>query len=179
MVLLLAQTTLVLAGRVDLHRKLGWVGVGYAAFALAVGLLIAADGFSARMALGDVRSAHRFLLIPGPIVDMTLFAGFFGAAIIYRKKPQIHKRLIVVSAIILAGPGLGRLPFATTIPLAITVALAPFLLAMAFDVVTRRRVHPVYVIGIGIDVLSFARAFVGESDAWINFSMWVHRLLFT
>jgi hypothetical protein len=179
MVLLLAQTALVVAGRVDLHRKLGWVGVGYAAVAVVVGLLLAADGFSARVASGDVRSAYRFLLVPGPINDMILFGGFFSAAIVYRKKPQIHKRLIVVSAIVLAGPGLARLPFATTIPLTITVAFAPFLLAMAFDVVTRRRVHPVYVIGFGIDVLSLARAPLSESDAWINFSMWVHRLLFT
>lgn len=178
MVLLVAQIALVLAGRVDLHRKLGWIGVGYTAVAVIVGLLVAADGFAARVALGDVRSAHRFLLVPGPIVDMLLFAGFFAAAIVYRRQPQVHKRLIVVSAIVLAGPGLARLPFATTIPLVLAVVFAPFLLAMAFDVATRRRVHPVYLIGFGIDALSLARAPVSQSEAWINFSMWVHRLLF-
>jgi hypothetical protein len=58
---------------------------------------MAADAFSARVASGRVRQAHAFML--DSIGDMLSFSGFFGAAIAYRKKPQIHKRLIVVSAI--------------------------------------------------------------------------------
>lgn len=81
---------------------------------------------------------------------MVLFGAFFGAAIVQRRRPETHKRLIVVATVALILPGTGRLvlgvlglqPF-----LVVLVWLSPLLIAMGYDVVTRRCIHPVYLIG--------------------------------
>lgn len=174
MVFVVAQTSLVSVRRVNLHRTLGLLGVAYAALIVVVGLLVTADQFAADMALGDIRRAHSRILVP--IVDILMFAGFFGAAFAYRKKPEVHKRLMIVTVIITAGPGIARIPFLTTIPQIVAAACAPFLLGMAFDGVTRRRVHPVYVIGLATFLASMVRAPLRSSEAWINLSMRVHGL---
>ena len=42
---------------------------------------------------------------------MILFAGFFGAAVAYRNKPEIHKRLIIAATVALAFAAVGRMNF--------------------------------------------------------------------
>src|SRR5258708_24206695 len=50
--LLLAQTSLVVAGRVDLHRRLGLLGFGLACLLVIVGLLAATDSLARHFAAG-------------------------------------------------------------------------------------------------------------------------------
>src|SRR5260370_31090954 len=51
--LLLAQTSLVAAGRVDLHRRLGLLGFGLACLLVIVGLLAATDSLARHFAAAD------------------------------------------------------------------------------------------------------------------------------
>ena len=171
MVLLIAQASLAYTRRLGWHRKLGQLAAAYAALMIGVVLVRLSGRFSDLIAAGE---AHRSLVIS--MVDLLLFGGFLAAAIVYRKKPQIHKRLIIVATVVLLGPAVGRMPFLTSIPLLFAIMLSPLLLGMAFDVATRRRVHAVYMIGLIIHVTSWARMPLRDSEAWFSFSMWVYGL---
>ena len=130
--------------------------------------------FSNLHAVGEIREAHRSLIISS--VDLLLFGGFLSAAIIYRKKPLIHKRLIIVTTVVLLGPAAGRMTFLPSPALALTVMYSPMLFGMAFDFATRRKVYKVYVIGLILHFASLARLLLLDSDTWFNFSKWVYGL---
>ncbi len=174
MVLLVAQASLAYTRRLGWHRKLGRLVAAYAALMVVVVLVRLSERFSNLIAAGEVREAHRSLVIS--MVDLLLFSGFLAAAIVYRKKPQIHKRLIIVATVVLLGPAVVRMTFLTSIPQIFAIMLSPLLLGMAFDVATRRRVHAVYVIGLVIHLASWARMPLRDSEAWFSFSMWVYGL---
>ncbi len=168
MVLLVVQASLVLGGRVELHRRVGRFGIGYAALVIAMALWLTFDRFAVRIEAGEFREAHQNLYFP--LVDLALFAGFFGAAVLYRRRPETHKRLIIVATLGVLEPAVSRMTFLTSTPLVVTVLLLPVLLGIAFDVVTRRRVHPAYVIGAIVVIASGFGPQLSESDAWFEFS---------
>ena len=173
-VLFVAQTLLVLAGRLKWHRKVGWFAAAYAAVMVAVVITALAMRFSDHMAAGDTREAHRSLIISS--VDLLLFSGFLTAAIAYRRKPQIHKRLIIVATVVLMGPAVGRMTFLSVGPLLLLVLYSPILFGMAFDLATRRRIHAVYVIGLILHVASLVRLPLQDSEVLFSFSKWVYGL---
>jgi len=106
--LLVAQATLVSIGRTRLHRRVGTLGMAYGALVVALGLAITFVAASMHMASGawDVDSAAAFLLLP--LGDMALFAGFFGAAVAYRRRPELHKRLILLATVALLFAAVAR-----------------------------------------------------------------------
>jgi phosphoglycerol transferase MdoB-like AlkP superfamily enzyme len=107
--LVAAQGVLAATGRTALHVKVGKVGMWYGLLVIVLGLLAAFNGFASRIHSGKVLAAQRFLW--GPLTDLVTFAVFFGAAWAYRRKPEIHKRLIVVATTTLLIAAVGRLPF--------------------------------------------------------------------
>ena len=167
MVLLLAQVSLVATGRVRLHRRLGQVGIAYGALVLGSGLVVgvAAPVWHVHAGEWTVDRAAGFLL--APLGDMALFGGFFGAAIAYRRRPEIHKRLILAATVALAFAAVGRMAFASPVVF-LLVWLSPLFAAMAFDVCTRRRVHPVSVLSVAVLAAAFLRIFVMQSPGWVQ-----------
>ena len=169
MALLLTQVTLVSLGRTRIHRKLGRVGIGYGFLVLLVGLFVTFAMPLFHLAAGEweMDRAASFLIFP--LGDMVLFAGFFGAAILYRNRPEIHKRLILLATVALLFAAAARLFSPPQSPLTcLLVWLSPLLVAMGYDGVTRRRIHPTYLIGGGILLLGFTRTFFMQSEAWLK-----------
>ena len=82
MLLLLAQASLVATGRVRLHRRVGSVGIAYGVLVLVIGLAVsfAAPVLHVRAGEWTLDRAAGFMLLP--LVDMVLFAGFFGSAVL-------------------------------------------------------------------------------------------------
>src|SRR5215831_4627776 len=167
MVLLLAQVSLVAAGRVRLHRRVGHVGIAYGTLVLGMGLVasVVAPVWHVHAGEWTVDRAAGFLLVP--LGDMALFGGFFGAAIAYRRRPEIHKRLILAATVALAFAAVGRLSFESPVVF-LLVWLSPLFAAMAVDVFTRRRVHPVSVLSVAVLVAAFLRIFVMQSPGWVQ-----------
>jgi hypothetical protein len=101
LVLLLAQASLAAAGRLRMHRRLGALGVAYAALVPALGLMLSfiAPAMHVRSGSWEFDEAAAFMLLP--LGDMALFAGFFAAAIAYRVKPELHKRLMLAASVAL------------------------------------------------------------------------------
>ena len=167
MTLLLAQVGLVALGRTAAHKKIGNLGMVYGAAVLVMGLVV---GFAApilHVAAGEWttdRAAGFLLIILG---DMALFGGFFVAAMIYRRKPEIHKRLILLATVALLFAAVGRMNF-LPLPAAPFVWLSPVLIAMGYDFATCRRVDKVYVLGVVILLVGACRLLIVESEVWLR-----------
>lgn len=166
MLLLLAQVALAAAGRVRLHRHVGTGAIGYGVLVVALGLVvsIAAPVRHVRAGEWPLDQAAGFLLLP--LVDMVLFAGFFGAAIAWRRTPEVHKRLILAATLALTFAAVARMPL--HLATIYGVWLSPLFAAIAFDRVTRRRVHPVHWISLAVLSAAFARVLVMESERWVR-----------
>ena len=171
----LAQTVLAATGRVAAHMKLGRIAIGYGVLVIVVGVLTAFARFALGVRAGDVGGAARQLL--GPLLDMLVFAPAFAAAIYYRRKPELHKRLMVVATTSLLIAAAGRMQFLgepRSLLLLHLIWTAPILLAMAHDLWRQRRVHPVYVLGLVVLVLEgpLLRIAVRGSEEWLSISSW-------
>jgi len=167
-VALVAQTTLVAVRRVDLHRRLGWAGVVVAA--LMVVMAVTAGILSGRrdVAAGHEAEALSFLTVP--FFDIGVFLVLVTAAVRYRREPETHKRLMLLATINILDAAVSRWPLAimSTSPHAYFLVTDGFVvIAIAYDLVSRRRVHPAYLWG-GLLMLvgQFSRDLIGQTAAW-------------
>lgn len=157
LVLFVAQTLLVLRGRIRLHQQVGAWGMALAGLMLVVGVMTAIS--SARLGHRGIPGvefpdAEGFLLLN--ITATKVFALLVAAAWWYRRRPQIHKRLMLMATMGgLIGPGASRLPFVAGHTPAIGALVMAFLLAgPVYDLVTRRRIHPAYLAGFAVAVFA-------------------------
>lgn len=174
--LLILQVVLIATGRRALHMKVGSVGMAWGVVVILVGWATAIVRFGERVQAGETRQAADRLF--APITDMMVFAPFLAAAWIYRRKPQIHKRLIVVASTVLLIAAVHRIRIfgGTQLPLPqlLLVWLSPILLGMTYDLVKTRRVHFVYLMGIGaVLFMKFGRVPLRDTGAWRSFSRWL------
>jgi hypothetical protein len=108
--LLIAQTALVSAGRVDIHRRLGLVGFGLACLMVTLGVLAASNSLARNFSPpGSGFDPRTFYAIP--IGDMLIFATLVFFAYRARFDPAAHKRLILIATISLMDAPTGRPPF--------------------------------------------------------------------
>lgn len=177
-VLFFAQTYLVAAHRVALHRRLGVLGALWAALMVLVGTAVA------------LRSAARDVHRPsagGPpplqgmgfvLFVLTVFAILVGAALLLRRRKDWHKRLMLISCLSLVGPGLSRIPIPRPSLFAFLRTGGPFGLfsldlllvyaCIAWDTRRHRRLQPAFVCGgllIALEELPFLWIFL-SSRAW-------------
>jgi len=114
-----------------------------------------------------------------------VFSSFLGSAWITRRRPEYHKRFILLAATALVIPGVGRMPWfngtrsmatSDVVPF-LLVWLSPVLLAMTFDWIRQRRIHAVYIFGLGLLVLLRYREWLRQTDAWRDFMHWLAAVL--
>ena len=165
------QALLPAFGRVDLHRKLGKFGIGYAVFLVAVGLITTVNRVAFYFNDGQEARAKAFLI--APLSDMIVFPIFFSAAIAYRRQPEIHKRLMLVATVMLTIAAVGRMEFLPSSYFAtIAVWLSPLYLAMIYDFYKSRIIHPAYVIGLLTLAIVPLRGRLTPSEEWQSFATW-------
>lgn len=179
MLLLVAQAALVRADRRDLHRSLGVAGAALAVLMVWVGAW-AALGVAVRFEATGFRphglTPIQFLSTQ---LNMVLqFAVLVGLAIALRRRPDVHKRLMVLATISILPPAVARLHLENYgLGSAYTNTLIAYLLvivAAAFDFARLRRVHAVYVYG-GLAMLAwmFGRSAIGKSGWWQPIGRWL------
>ena len=173
------QSRLIASHRVDLHRRLGVVGAGHAGLAVCVAIVVA---IRAGERVYETQSKPFSLEAPPLALDFgacLTFIVFIGLALYFRRRSDVHKRLMLLGSSSILLPALGRIPglftvrglwglvgFAEIIPLTFIV----------YDTVRCRRLHPAFAWGgLGI-VLSWPIfLLVGSTEFWLRFSEWLVR----
>ena len=171
--LFLAQATLAATGHVAWHMKLGRWGIGYGILLIGVGLTTTVLRSAGQVIAGE--NGARLLYVG--FFDMALFSIFFGAAIGFRRKPELHRRLMLVAATVLLVAAVGRIPFLRGGPsfvhLRLMVWSLPILLAIAYDFSKQRRFHPVYALGLAALIVRIYSVPLSQTEAWSAVTRWV------
>lgn len=106
--LFMTQVIFVARHRIDLHRKLGVSGVFLAALILALGVFIIVRDID-RQSPNPTTLSFVLLFTAFDGMNLLLFAGFVGFAMFARRRPDVHKRLMLLATLSLLPPALGRL----------------------------------------------------------------------
>lgn len=106
-VFFVCQAALVAAGRTELHRRLGGAGAILGVGIFMLGTVMTFHSVRAGYASG--RPGMASLLLNG-MINLFLFSIFFAAGLFFRRKKEIHKRLMVLAMLSLIIPAIARLP---------------------------------------------------------------------
>lgn len=167
--LFIAQATLVAVGRTDLHRQLGMLGAVLLPLIFAV--LIPTAIVATKLG-GD----H----MPGPALPALAlvfallfeFATFAGLGISYRRRSDIHKRLMLLASITAMEAGAIRLPLALldhSVIRSHAAIDALLLIIIIFDSIKQRRLHPAFLWGtlFLISMQAFS-LWISNSSFWLR-----------
>jgi hypothetical protein len=152
------QTALVASGRILDHRAWGLAGISLFSFMMCWILVTEATVLKRDEALGFGEAGRRFAAVT--LLAWPLMAGFFTLAIVKIKKPEVHKRLMLMLMIGMMTPAIARVFITLFAPPGLAGPPPPFVsvppglvadlllvVAMVHDWRTRGRPHPVYVYG--------------------------------
>ena len=171
--LFITQTSLVSAGRVDIHRRLGVVAFFWACLMVVVGVLAATDSLVRADRPG--RDALFFYIIP--LTDMLVFAPLIFFAYRARRDSATHKRLILVATIDLLIAAIARWPLAFVHRNAAHAGMVSclfLLLLVAYDLWSTHKVHRATLWASALMLFVYAvRIPIGKTQAWHAFAGWV------
>jgi hypothetical protein len=144
-VLFILQSALVRVRKVSVHRTLGWFGAVLGAMMVTLGAVIAVV-----MGRFDALQLHQPLptFLSVPFFDITAFGTLFGLAILWRGKPEMHRRFMVLATCGLLAAPFGRFDYLSNHSLFYLGVDAVMLLGVARDFLVDGRVHKVYLYGI-------------------------------
>ena len=174
-VLLVVQSGLVAFRRVGWHRWLGALGAAWAVLVVILGasttVLAAARDVHAHAADAPVK-----VMIMGlELVQMLLFAAFVAAAVLLRRRPDYHKRLMLLTIACMLPSVLARLPIESMSNLLILGGLNLSVLAcVGIDTLRYRRIHPAFATGASLFLVSINAMFVfAQTQIWVSFGTWL------
>lgn len=172
--LFLVQVRLVATGRTPLHRRLGALGAILAVLVVIVGTAAALVG--ARNGATPGPPPLVFLAIP--LGDMVVFAALVSAAILYRKRGDFHKRLMLLASLSILTAAIARIPLdflqAGGLPAFFGATDLLILGCVAFDTVKNRRLHPAFIAGVLLVIGSqVARFLIAGTPQWMSFARWL------
>lgn len=175
--LLVAQTSLVSAGRVDIHRRLGVAGFFLGCLMIVLGLVAATDALS--RGAPATRDPQMFYIVG--LTDILLFAVPLYFAFHMRSDPPAHKRFIYIATIALLTPAIARLPFAFVYrksPVVALVADCFLLVLVGYDLWSMHRIHRATLWAGSFLILVLETRFpLGRTATWHSFAAWMQHLV--
>jgi hypothetical protein len=151
------QSTLVRTRNVKLHRSLGWFGAGLGTVMVPLGVAttVIMTRFDIRVLHEPGAVADAFMLIP--FYDMVAFGTLITLAILWRRQPDLHRRLLFIATVGLLDAAFGRFQYLFDTNLYIVCVDAMMLMGVARDLIIDKRVHKVYL--VALPSLFIAQAF--------------------
>jgi len=173
LILLVTQTVLVAKNRISIHRRLGIAGAVIAVLMVLVGCATAIIRVKIVEVPPGAPSPLVFLTIP--LGDMLVFAILIAAGFYFRRRGDVHKRLMLLATIAILPAATARLPFAfiqQVGPLAFFGLADLFIVAcLVYDLIARGRPHRATVWGGLLIVVSHPlRLIIGNTQAWLSFA---------
>jgi hypothetical protein len=102
------QSALVRTRNVPLHRTLGWFGLALGTGVLVLGYLTATGMDRFFLQRHHDTETPTFLIIQ--LMDLSSFAIPFALAIYWRRRPEFHRRLMLIASCCLTDAAFGRFP---------------------------------------------------------------------
>ena len=174
--LFLAQTSLVSAGRTDLHRRMGVAGVVIASLVVVVGYFTAIT--AARNGVTPPGGPPPLGFLAVPLGTLLSFALLAAVGISQRRHRDTHKRLMLLTTIAMITPAFARFRWFGPggPPVAIGGTCLLVIVCLVYDRSTRGRVHPAFLWGGVLLMLSLPVRFaLTQSDAWVAVARWLTR----
>jgi hypothetical protein len=169
-VLFVAQVWLVAGRRTDLHRQLGIAAFGLLPLMIVTGTLAAL--------YGEIRDSGPPIVPPMswlavPLLSIPAYGGLIWVALVQRRRPQVHKRLMYMAMVVMLAAALARIPGLHG-PLGIVVLPTIFVfIHVGWDYRSLRRVHPTTmwagIVVVADKVLPFL---IWKTAAWLAFAHW-------
>ncbi len=169
------QPLLVRRGNAKLHRR-----IGYAALPLALAMAVSGIGvglYAVRRDLAAGMGDFAYSSLPGVLFAMVIVLGLVAAAVLLRKRPDWHKRLMILATIAVLWPAWFRFRhFMPWVPkpeilLALVVADSLVVIAMVRDRLKFAQVHPAYwIFGTGLVAEHVAEAALFDTSLWRSFA---------
>lgn len=144
---LILQSVLVRTHHVRWHRTVGWFGV-------ALGCAVVVFGVWTAIVMSRFRIVHfngkgAVANLGLSFYDIAAFAVPFALAILWRKRPEYHRRLILLASCALTSAAFGRFPPSLIPKHWFFVGVDSLvLLGVAHDLIVSRRIHRVYQVGL-------------------------------
>lgn len=172
----IAQVWLIRSKRARVHMRAGMLGIALAILILVVGFFTAAAAaFGSASAPPDIPPLS-FMIVP--MTDLVMFAGLFGAAIYFRKRPAHHKRLMLLTVVNFLPPAIARIPIESLqafgplyffgVPTVLSIGL------LIYDTWRNRKLDRVFLIGSIVLIASYPlRLMAMGTSAWMNFASWI------
>ena len=178
MLLFLVQAALISARRVQWHRSLGTVAFCLPPIMIVLGVMAAIDALHRGVRIGPLDPAVSAAI---PLIGI---AGF--AIVIYfswraRRRPDAHKRLILIATMSLVGAAFGRFPWARIgLPPAagaVTGLGIVLLILIVYELISIRRIHRSTIWAAPLVFASVALAVpIGMTPAWHAFAALLNRI---
>ena len=174
-VLFIVQTRLIARRHTRVHQRLGIATAVMGAVMVIVGAMTAIAA-AARGGSPPGTDPLEFLVVP--MFDLVLFSAFIALALARRRDRESHKRLMLMAYISIITAAIARFPGVLPLgPFGFFGLSCIFIVAgVAYDRVSRGRVHPVYIWGGAAFVLSVPlRLMISTTGAWRAFAEFLTR----
>jgi hypothetical protein len=172
MLLFVIQAALISARRVQWHRSFGTIAFCLPPIMIVIGVIAAIDALHRGVRIGPLDPAVSFAI---PLIGIVAFTIVIYAAWRARRRPDAHKRLIMIATIGLVGAAFGRFPWDRIgLPPAAGAATGVgvlLLILMTYELFTLRRIHRSTLWAAPLVFASVAFAVpIGMTPAWRAFA---------
>lgn len=176
MVLFVVQVAFISAKRVKWHRALGTVAFCLPPIMVVLGVVAAINALHRGVSIGPLDPATSAAI---PLIGITSFAVVIYASWRARRRPDAHKRLILIATIGLTGAAFGRFPWERfgfpPAAGAVTGIGVMLLLVLLFESFTLRRIHHSTMWAAPFVFLTVALAVpIGMTPMWHAFAGWLN-----
>ncbi len=176
MLVFLAQSTLILSGKKRLHMRIGTIAAFLAAAIVVLGLKLGVEAARVKPPGTLVAGLDPKQFMAIPVINVLLFAGFVTAGVLYRRRPAVHRAMMLLGTVAALAAAMARIDalsdlYAGTVweriwgPYFMTVLLV--VLLFGFKCLFTRSFDRAYAIGGVVLALGFAaNVQLATTSAW-------------
>lgn len=142
--LFVVQSALITVRNVRLHKRLGWFVAGLGATMPPLGFVIIWMMARFSVIQRHLDPNYYTAYLSTTLLDNVAFAVAFTLALLWRGRPEYHRRLVFLAACALTAAGFARFPLGVPYLKFYVGVDALILVAMLRDLFVNRKVHAVY-----------------------------------
>jgi hypothetical protein len=179
MLLFLVQAALISAHRVKWHRSLGTIAFCLPPIMIVLGVIAAIDALRRGVRIGPLEPSVSLAI---PLIGIACFTVLIYASWRARRRPDAHKRLILLATIGLVEAAFGRFPWSRIgfppAAGAVTGVGVLVLLVIAYDLVSLHRIHRSTMWAAPLTFAAAALAVpIGMTSGWHAFAALLSRTI--